>query len=301
MSRPTEGRQERKSAPNHRRKQARKPNENSFRVSLVDTESQLSVEKPGPATKLSTGDRRGARMSTRRFGRGHSGVGEMTSLMSKGGRMRTVISAGVLALALGGAIPAVAAAPVSAATQRDDCPQKGLLGTVTGGICKTVDTLGDAVNEFTDGISVPLPSVKILDAPRGTTEKGSGDTARAGDTAAATSSTPDATGAPAPEPVEESERSEDGNLLPKVLGGVCLPWRPPPSARARRRAAHPNPPNPLSPPRPPSRRSSRPGRRVPARRPAPAPNPRGRRRPRCRPGLPGRRRPGRSRRTRANR
>ena len=238
-------------------------------------------------------------MSTRRFGRGHSGVSEMTSLMSKGGRMRTVISAGVLALALGGAIPAVAAAPVSAATQRDDCPQKGLLGTVTGGICKTVDTLGDAVSELTDGISVPLPSVRVLDAPGETTERGSGDAARAGDTAAATSSTPDATGAP--EPVEESERSEDGNLLPKVLGGVCLPLASSSECAGPSAGGTPEPSEPAEPSATPSRRSSRPGRRVPARRPAPAPNPRGRRRPRCRPDLSGRRRPGRSRPTRANR
>jgi hypothetical protein len=56
------------------------------------------------------------------------------------------MAAGVLALALGGAIPAVAIVPVSAArasavTLMNDCDHGGLLGTVTGGVCHVVDDL----------------------------------------------------------------------------------------------------------------------------------------------------------------
>ncbi|MEU8385925.1 hypothetical protein [Streptosporangium sp. NPDC048865] len=76
--------------------------------------------------------------------------------------MRTAVAAGLLALALGGGIPAVAIVPVSAArasTRMDDCDHGGLLGTVTGTVCHVVD---DVVHGLSEGGSSrspdPLPS-----------------------------------------------------------------------------------------------------------------------------------------------
>ncbi|MEV7009043.1 hypothetical protein [Streptosporangium sp. NPDC051022] len=63
--------------------------------------------------------------------------------------MRTAISAGALALTLGGGLPVVASVPVSAATRTGDCEGGGLLGGLTGGLCRTVDTVGDIVGGVT--------------------------------------------------------------------------------------------------------------------------------------------------------
>ncbi|MGJ6961826.1 hypothetical protein ACSDR0_07910 [Streptosporangium sp. G11] len=74
--------------------------------------------------------------------------------------MRTAMAAGVLALALGGGIPAIAIVPVSAArasavTLMDDCDHGGLLGTVTGGVCRVVD---DVVHGLGNGVSPSSPA-----------------------------------------------------------------------------------------------------------------------------------------------
>ncbi|GAA4200939.1 hypothetical protein GCM10022252_54910 [Streptosporangium oxazolinicum] len=77
------------------------------------------------------------------------------------------MAAGVLALALGGGIPAVAIVPASAVRasavpRMDDCDHGGLLGTVTGGVCRVVDGLGsgvgDVVHGLEDTVSPPSPA-----------------------------------------------------------------------------------------------------------------------------------------------
>ncbi len=60
--------------------------------------------------------------------------------------MRTAISAGALALTLGGALPVVAPVSAGASTWMGDCEGTGLLGGVTGGLCRAVGTVGSAVN-----------------------------------------------------------------------------------------------------------------------------------------------------------
>ncbi|MFF3439301.1 hypothetical protein [Streptosporangium sp. NPDC002721] len=76
--------------------------------------------------------------------------------------MRTAMAAGVLALALGGGIPAVAIVPVStarASTRTDDCDRGGLLGTVTGPVCQVVDDVVDGLTKEGSPLSPsPLPS-----------------------------------------------------------------------------------------------------------------------------------------------
>jgi len=75
------------------------------------------------------------------------------------------MAAGVLALALGGGVPAVAIAPVSAAwastvPRVDDCDHGGPLGPVTGGVCRVVDGVtkkvedgvGDVVHGLEKGV-----------------------------------------------------------------------------------------------------------------------------------------------------
>ena len=259
------------------------------------------MEKPGPPTKLSTGDRRGTRMSARCVARGHSGVSEVPSLMSKGGRMRTAISAGALALALGGGISAVAAAPVSAAVQLDDCPQGGLLGTVTGWDLQDREHPRRRRERAHERHLHPAARPQDPRRPTAeTTENGAGDTARSGDTAAVTSPTPNATAAPAPYPdggvrgrqrrpaaQGPRRRLPSPGDLPRVHGPVgdrhsrALRDLRDPRPRADGRAVRVAESQPVA--------ESR------------ARNPRGRRRRRCRPSLPCRRRPGHSRRTRASR
>ncbi|WP_329423988.1 hypothetical protein OG339_26390 [Streptosporangium sp. NBC_01495] len=71
--------------------------------------------------------------------------------------MRTAMAAGVLALALGGGIPAVAVVPAGAAQasavpRMDDCDHGGLLGTVTGGVCRVVHGLENGVDGVVHGL-----------------------------------------------------------------------------------------------------------------------------------------------------
>ncbi|GAA3101654.1 hypothetical protein [Streptosporangium carneum] len=60
--------------------------------------------------------------------------------------MRIAIYVGALALTLGGGLPVVALTPVNAAPRVGDCEGGGLLGGLTGGLCKTVEAVGDTVN-----------------------------------------------------------------------------------------------------------------------------------------------------------
>ncbi|MEU8037658.1 hypothetical protein [Streptosporangium sp. NPDC049078] len=79
--------------------------------------------------------------------------------------MRAAMAAGVLALALGGGVPASVIAPVSAARASavprvDDCDHTGPLGPVTGGVCRVVDGVtkkvesgvGDVVHDLEKGV-----------------------------------------------------------------------------------------------------------------------------------------------------
>ncbi|MGS2644750.1 hypothetical protein [Streptosporangium sp. LJ11] len=141
--------------------------------------------------------------------------------------MRTAMAAGVLALALGGGIPAVAVVPVSAARASavawlDDCDHEGLLGTVTGRVCQAVDGVVDGL---TEGISPPAPSSAPSggDATRGNAENNP-ENGRENN-----AETPAETESPAPAPsptrtssgrrpstVKEEERSSGGTQAPRT-------------------------------------------------------------------------------------
>ncbi|WP_449062948.1 hypothetical protein [Planomonospora algeriensis] len=128
--------------------------------------------------------------------------------------MRSAISAGALALALGGGLPVVAAASASVA-RAPDCPQGGgLLGGVTSGLCQTVDGVTDAVDGLTGSSLTPVTgrldvtAEKVLEpvgelAPTERPRAGGGSSSSA--------------------PPGGSGGKADEGLLPEVLGDVCLP------------------------------------------------------------------------------
>ncbi|MFJ2032600.1 hypothetical protein [Streptosporangium sp. NPDC087985] len=117
--------------------------------------------------------------------------------------MRTAISAGALALALSAGITMVTATAATA-TARADCDSGGLLGGITGGLCRAVDTVGNVVNGLTGTVLPPAPKSDGLDAPKGTAGDGAGD--------------------PRPSPTPDTgAAATEGLLLPKVLDTVCLP------------------------------------------------------------------------------
>ncbi|MEV4247149.1 hypothetical protein AB0J63_27500 [Streptosporangium canum] len=124
--------------------------------------------------------------------------------------MRTTISAGVLALALGGGIPMIAATTASAAAQVD-CDNNGLLGGITSGLCKAVGTVGDVVGGLTGHDASPA-----AEDDSGATGSGADEGASADDAGSSRS-------APAPDTKATTEKPADGGLLPKVLDDVCLP------------------------------------------------------------------------------
>ncbi|WP_433238421.1 hypothetical protein ACQPYK_30750 [Streptosporangium sp. CA-135522] len=116
--------------------------------------------------------------------------------------MRKAISAGALALALSGGIPMVVATSAGATAQAD-CGNGGLLGGITGGLCKAVGTVGTVVDGLADTVAPPAPRSGGSDAAGATAVN---DTEEAA---------PGAT-APADEPAADS-------LLPKALDDVCVP------------------------------------------------------------------------------
>ncbi|MEU0481752.1 hypothetical protein ABZ260_21520 [Streptosporangium sp. NPDC006013] len=91
--------------------------------------------------------------------------------------MRTAMSAGALALVLGSGIPAVSSVDTARAdtvTQVDDCDHGGLLGTVTGGICRTVDNVVSGITGDTSPLApllAPLSSSPAGDDTAGTTAR----------------------------------------------------------------------------------------------------------------------------------
>ncbi|WP_436759817.1 hypothetical protein [Streptosporangium sp. V21-05] len=141
--------------------------------------------------------------------------------------MRTAMAAGVLALALGGGIPAVALVPVSAAradavARLDDCDHGGLLGTVTGTVCRAVDGV---VHGLTGGVLLPSPSSpppgtdgdaeappEVEEAPAGTESP-----------APAPSATKPPSGHPRRPPAKDEERPSGGTHAPQPQGpaDVC--------------------------------------------------------------------------------
>lgn len=120
--------------------------------------------------------------------------------------MRTAISAGALALTLGGALLTVVAGPASAAALMDECGGGGLLGGVTGGLCKAVGTVNNVVNGLTGG-GPPPP------ADTGSTAE------TAGNDLNGTLPTP----APTPDAKTPALEVKDGDLTPKSLDEVCSP------------------------------------------------------------------------------
>ncbi|MFF5205465.1 hypothetical protein [Streptosporangium sp. NPDC000396] len=147
--------------------------------------------------------------------------------------MRTAISAGALVLALGGALPVAAATSASAAA-RIDCGNGGLIGGLTGELCKAVTTVGDVVNQITGNTSATAAD---------THDSGGAPKTTADDPGARSAAAPSAepSGEPAP------EGAKDSGLLPTVLNDVCLslvasPECPSPSATSTpEQAAEPSP------------------------------------------------------------
>ncbi|MFC4062099.1 hypothetical protein ACFOWE_27670 [Planomonospora corallina] len=70
--------------------------------------------------------------------------------------MRSAISAGALALALGGGLSVVATASADAAHAADCDRGGGLLGGVTGGLCQTVDGVTNVVDGLTGSVLSPV-------------------------------------------------------------------------------------------------------------------------------------------------
>ncbi|MBG0832984.1 hypothetical protein HS041_35365 [Planomonospora sp. ID67723] len=124
--------------------------------------------------------------------------------------MRSAISAGALALALGGGIPMIAGVPMDAARQPDCGNGGGLLGGLTGGLCQVVDAATDVVDGLTDDSLAPV--TKGVDGTTGAV-LGGGESAPREEPKATTPAAPDVAEKPA----------EKKGLLPKVLGGTCLP------------------------------------------------------------------------------
>ncbi|GIH96437.1 hypothetical protein ACFFMN_22070 [Planobispora siamensis] len=86
--------------------------------------------------------------------------------------MRSAISAGALALALGGGVPLAVATPAGIAAQPPGCQDGGgLLGGVTGGLCKVVDDTTDIVDDLTRSTLSPVTKTvddtasSVLNAP----------------------------------------------------------------------------------------------------------------------------------------
>ncbi|MGV9776204.1 hypothetical protein [Streptosporangium sp. NPDC003464] len=176
--------------------------------------------------------------------------------------MRTAISAGALALALSGGIFTAAAASAA----QPDCDNGGLLGGVTDGLCKAVDTVGDVVEGVTDAVAPP--AAKKEDGAPGAagaseeTEEASVKSAEAPPPASAPSpSAPDTRAAPEP--------PADDSLLPKALDDVCLPLVASPECTSPSAISAPEKPEKTEqPPARPSPRPSPSGRSEPAERKA---------------------------------
>ena len=123
------------------------------------------------------------------------------------------MAAGVLALALGGGIPAVAilvpvgAARASAVTLMDDCDHGGLLGTVTGGVCRVVD---DLVHGLENGV---LPSSP---APPPSDERA--DTSETAETSTGVQETP--AEAKTPAPTASASKHPSGRSRPARTGAT---------------------------------------------------------------------------------
>ncbi|GHH71206.1 hypothetical protein GCM10017673_24300 [Streptosporangium violaceochromogenes] len=165
--------------------------------------------------------------------------------------MRTAISAGALALTLSGVL-VVAAAPVNADDGTSDCGG-GLLGEVTGGLCKAVGTVNDVVGGLTGGLtglggaqgsSAPPPAPPPAQPATAPVPPGSG-----------TGTLPDL---PAPPAVtaEIAATEPGGGPTPAVADKTCAPGPGAPGCAA-----------PPTPPTPPERR----GRARPPASPRPAP------------------------------
>ena len=132
--------------------------------------------------------------------------------------------------------------PCSAA-EHGRLPAGGTAGHVRVGSARPCDALGEAVSGLTDGIPVPLPTLRILDAPRSTTRTASSTAGRANLGGHRTDAGRHRCARSRPGGGVERGRS----LLPKVLGDVCLPVAAPPSARAVRDRHHEAPDNPQDP------------------------------------------------------
>ncbi|MEV4383140.1 hypothetical protein [Streptosporangium sp. NPDC049644] len=134
--------------------------------------------------------------------------------------MRTAMSAGALALVLGSGIPAVSSmdtAWTDTVTRVDDCDHGGLLGTVTGGICRTVDNVVSGITGDTSPLSPllsPLSSSTAGDDTADTTPQ----------TPAAEKETPaPATSSAKARPTEDEEASSGDGARPEDPAGTCRP------------------------------------------------------------------------------
>ncbi|MBG0816836.1 hypothetical protein [Planomonospora sp. ID82291] len=137
--------------------------------------------------------------------------------------MRSAISAGALALALGSGIPVVATASASVA-RPVDCPRGGgLLGGVTSGLCRTVDGVTDTVDGLT-GSSL-TPATGRLDVTAEKALKPVGELVPTGPPGAgegsSSSASPDGGGGAGGSGAPGGKGGE--GLLPETLSDVCLP------------------------------------------------------------------------------
>lgn len=186
--------------------------------------------------------------------------------------MRTAISAGALALTLGGAL-VVAAAPVDAAVnaagRTGGCGGGGLLGEVTGGLCKAVGTVNEVVGGLT-GLTGAQTSSAPPVTPPPPAQPATAPALPTGDPGPGTGTLPDTPAPPATtteitvmEPEgEPTPTVQDKSCAPRPEAPGCAPPSPPPAPPRHRGQARP--PAPLR-PAPPRRSTPRfPGEGEPA-------------------------------------
>ncbi|GIH99996.1 hypothetical protein [Planobispora takensis] len=144
--------------------------------------------------------------------------------------MRSAISAGALALALGGGVPLAVATPAGIAAQPPGCQDGGgLLGGVTGGLCKVVDGTTDVVDGLTGSTLSPVTETvddtaeSVLKAPSEALPAKPTKKPQPGSTSPASTPREESSGSSGSgDSGGSSGSTQKKGLLPEVLG-TCLP------------------------------------------------------------------------------